>query len=613
MPSIPSSGGSSVGGHSQPAAHSDYTSDTQSSSDCFSNAVEFDLYQLVSPASVSSNSNVPSPACDGTGANPADLHQHHQHLHHVHHHQQQQRQAPHSWLPKGDTTPHGGNRKGMVTDTPDEKSTATCGGMVESCYWMPSYKQRSCPMPSLSWVDTNEMFKKMCRKDDIGWLAREPNMFNDHPGLQPRMRAILLDWLNEVCEVYKMYRETYYLAVDYIDRYLSRKKGLMKTHLQLLGVTALFIAAKVEEIYPPKLRDFAYVTDGACTEEDILREELLLLCELEWNINPLTVIGWLGMYMQINVTSREPENQHRPAVRAAGLSKLPSSKVLVSNENVDIRSMATTTTPTPTPMVNSSTNVTEASPAGKKPPTAGVTTTKTDDAFVYPQFSAMEYAHTAQLIDLCSLDVGMANFKYSVIAAAAISHTFDKKTATLVSGMHWEEIAPCAKWMEPFFQVICEENATYPLTFLEQNEQIKTSHGLHHISPKQLTDLYYNKQTHTTSLEWLDMVFIKMEEMESAARVVQLEASPAPVGIIEPDSGILTPPASNRKSLEMVLITAATGGTAGVGGGGGGGGGGSSCDSQQHPPQRQYNKEQEPQQLQQPPGLGVNVKEIALK
>ncbi|XP_058177301.1 G1/S-specific cyclin-E [Anopheles ziemanni] len=514
MPSIPSSGGSSLGGHSQPAAHSDYTSDTQSSSDCFSNAVEFDLYQLVSPASVSS-SNVPSPACDATGVNPTD-HHHHQYLHH---------------------------------------KPTNCGGLVESCYWMPSYKQRSCPMPSLSWVDTNEMFKKMCRKDDVGWLAREPNMFNDHPGLQPRMRAILLDWLNEVCEVYKMYRETYYLAVDYIDRYLSRKKGLMKTHLQLLGVTALFIAAKVEEIYPPKLRDFAYVTDGACTEEDILREELLLLCELEWNINPLTVIGWLGMYMQINVTSREPENQHRPAVRAAGVS--------------------------------------------------------TDDTFVYPQFSAMEFAHTAQLIDLCSLDVGMANFKYSVIAAAAISHTFDKKTATLVSGMHWEEIAPCAKWMEPFFQVICEENATYPLTFLEQNEQIKISHGLHHISPKLLTDLYYNKQTHTTSLEMLDMVFIKMEEMESTARVVQLEASPAPLGIIEPDSGILTPPASNRKSLEMVLITAAAGGTAGVEGGGGGGGG-SSCDGQQHPAQRQHNKDQEPQQLQPPPGLGVIVKEIAL-
>lgn len=59
------------------------------------------------------------------------------------------------------------------------------------------------------------------------------------------MRAILLDWLIEVCEVYKLHRETYYLAVDYIDRFLSKNKEQKKTHLQLLGITSLFVAAKV--------------------------------------------------------------------------------------------------------------------------------------------------------------------------------------------------------------------------------------------------------------------------------------------------------------------------------------------------------------------------------
>lgn len=48
------------------------------------------------------------------------------------------------------------------------------------------------------------------------------------------------------------------------------------------------------------------------------------------------------------------------------------------------------------------------------------------DSFVFPQFSGMEFAQTAQLIDLCSLDCGLANFPYSVVAAAAVSHTFDK-------------------------------------------------------------------------------------------------------------------------------------------------------------------------------------------
>ena len=37
------------------------------------------------------------------------------------------------------------------------------------------------------------------------------------------MRSILLDWLTEVCEVYKLHRETFYLAVDFVDRYLTQQ------------------------------------------------------------------------------------------------------------------------------------------------------------------------------------------------------------------------------------------------------------------------------------------------------------------------------------------------------------------------------------------------------
>lgn len=59
------------------------------------------------------------------------------------------------------------------------------------------------------------------------------------------MRAILLDWLIEVCEVYKLHRETYYLAVDYLDRFLSTNAKISKTRLQLIGITCLFVAAKV--------------------------------------------------------------------------------------------------------------------------------------------------------------------------------------------------------------------------------------------------------------------------------------------------------------------------------------------------------------------------------
>jgi len=50
----------------------------------------------------------------------------------------------------------------------------------------------------------------------------------------------------QVSEVYKMHRETFFMAVDYIDRYLSRTTGIKKSQLQLIGITALFIAAKME-------------------------------------------------------------------------------------------------------------------------------------------------------------------------------------------------------------------------------------------------------------------------------------------------------------------------------------------------------------------------------
>ena len=69
------------------------------------------------------------------------------------------------------------------------------------------------------------------------------------------------DWLIEVCEVYRLHRETFYLAVDFIDRYLGvAEVAVPKNRLQLIGITCLFIGAKIEEIYPPKLQEFAYVT-----------------------------------------------------------------------------------------------------------------------------------------------------------------------------------------------------------------------------------------------------------------------------------------------------------------------------------------------------------------
>ncbi|XP_077982965.1 G1/S-specific cyclin-E-like [Glandiceps talaboti] len=169
---------------------------------------------------------------------------------------------------------------------------------------MPS--MRSSPLPSLVWADSREVWEVMVQKE--GNYPRDERFLDRHPSLHAKMRSILLDWLIEVCEVYRLHRETYYLAQDFVDRYLTTQTDIPKTRLQLIGITALFIAAKLEEIYPPKLTEFAYVTDGACTEDEILNEELVILKALNWDLSPITVNTWLNIYLQLCHLSRIEES-----------------------------------------------------------------------------------------------------------------------------------------------------------------------------------------------------------------------------------------------------------------------------------------------------------------
>lgn len=56
------------------------------------------------------------------------------------------------------------------------------------------------------------------------------------------MRGILVDWLVEVAEEYKLLTDTLYLSVSYIDRFLSTNK-VTRHKLQLVGVASMFIAS----------------------------------------------------------------------------------------------------------------------------------------------------------------------------------------------------------------------------------------------------------------------------------------------------------------------------------------------------------------------------------
>ncbi|KAA8545805.1 hypothetical protein F0562_020744 [Nyssa sinensis] len=110
--------------------------------------------------------------------------------------------------------------------------------------------------------------------------------------LTTAMREILLDWLVEVAEEYKLVSDTLYLTVSYVDRFLSQH-DLSRNKLQLLGVSCMLIASKYEEISPPHVEDFCYITDNTYTKEEVVTMERDVLKFLNFEMGTPTTKTFL--------------------------------------------------------------------------------------------------------------------------------------------------------------------------------------------------------------------------------------------------------------------------------------------------------------------------------
>eukprot|EP00092_Neocalanus_flemingeri_P001500 GFUD01001601.1.p1 GENE.GFUD01001601.1~~GFUD01001601.1.p1 ORF type:complete len:387 (-),score=93.99 GFUD01001601.1:167-1327(-) len=101
-----------------------------------------------------------------------------------------------------------------------------------------------------------------------------------------KMRGVLVDWLVEVHTQFKLLQETLYMTIYIIDKYLQVEGLTIKRNkLQLVGVSAMFIASKVEEMYAPEINDFVYITDNAYSAGEIRQMELKLLNTLAFNFS----------------------------------------------------------------------------------------------------------------------------------------------------------------------------------------------------------------------------------------------------------------------------------------------------------------------------------------
>jgi len=112
--------------------------------------------------------------------------------------------------------------------------------------------------------------------------------------IKPRMRNFLVDWLIEVHQQFSLIQETLYLTVAVLDRFLQEEGASISTkQLQLVGVTAMLIAAKYEEMYPPEVDDFVYITDKAYKQSEILQMEIRILKTLDFDLGRPLPINFL--------------------------------------------------------------------------------------------------------------------------------------------------------------------------------------------------------------------------------------------------------------------------------------------------------------------------------
>lgn len=123
----------------------------------------------------------------------------------------------------------------------------------------------------------------------------EPDYMKGQREINLRMRRILIDWLMEVHMKFRMKDNTLFLTVIIIDRFLERRRAT-KRKLQLVGLVALLIASKFEEVHPPGIRDLVYICAEAYTSREILQAELVMLRTLDFEVGAPTITHFFDKF-----------------------------------------------------------------------------------------------------------------------------------------------------------------------------------------------------------------------------------------------------------------------------------------------------------------------------
>lgn len=153
---------------------------------------------------------------------------------------------------------------------------------------------RNDPLAVVDYIDHIYCFYK---KSENSSRVPPNYMTSQQFDINEKMRAILIDWLIEVHYKFELLEETLFLTVNLIDRFLEHQEVIRKK-LQLVGVTAMLIACKYEEVLVPTVEDFVLITDKAYTRNEVLNMEKLMVNTLQFNLSVPTPYVFMRRFLK---------------------------------------------------------------------------------------------------------------------------------------------------------------------------------------------------------------------------------------------------------------------------------------------------------------------------
>ena len=156
------------------------------------------------------------------------------------------------------------------------------------------------PKDYINTIYYNLLNEESCKK--MLEIKQNKNFMKEQKDINEKMRSILVDWLIDVHFKFGFTDETLFLTVSIIDRYISISQ-ISRSNFQLLGITALMIACKHEEIDLPKIDDFTYITDHAYVKDEVIKMEYDVLNKLDFSFlypSPIKFYEYLSIHFNFD-------------------------------------------------------------------------------------------------------------------------------------------------------------------------------------------------------------------------------------------------------------------------------------------------------------------------